>query len=155
MSKDPDILVWDIRNLACVLASLPRQVSTNQKIYFDINAHGEYLFSGNDDGMVSMWDLKSGLLKDESVVPATMRFRAHDDCTNGISVHPTLPVLATTSGQRKFADISDDLNEDEIFSSAKLSWENSLKVWALESECLPNLSSQSTILDMESYESSA
>ncbi len=44
------------------------------------------------------------------------------------SFHPTLPVLSSTSGQRKFVEISDDDNED-LFYLNKDNHENSLKLW--------------------------
>ena len=34
-----------------------REVNTNQRIYFDIESNGRYVFSGNTDGSVAVWDL--------------------------------------------------------------------------------------------------
>jgi WD40 repeat protein len=55
--KDNEILIWDMRNPGMLYAVLNREVNTNQRIYFDIESSGRYVFSGNTDGSVSVWDL--------------------------------------------------------------------------------------------------
>ena len=55
--KDDEILIWDMRNPGMLYAVLNREVNTNQRIYFDIESSGRYVFSGNTDGSVSVWDL--------------------------------------------------------------------------------------------------
>jgi len=49
------------------------------------------------------------------------------DVVNGCQYHPYLKLLATTSGQRKFAVV----DEEETEKSPQ-EFENSLKIWALE-----------------------
>jgi hypothetical protein len=63
--------------------------------------------------------------------------KLHDRLFN-CSFHPTLPVLATSSGQRKFieeySESSDDDNETQHKhkkASIKINRENSLKFWHL------------------------
>jgi WD40 repeat protein len=63
----------------------------------------------------------------EKEVLPSIEFQAHQDCVNGVSFHPTLPILATTSGQRIYPIIADD--EDELFTMSNTPYENSLKLW--------------------------
>lgn len=63
--------------------------------------------------------------------PVLASFKAHNDCVNGISFHPSLKLMATSSGQRKLTNFdvntsseSEDESEKKIFIS-----ENSLKIW--------------------------
>ncbi|CAG2103388.1 unnamed protein product, partial [Medioppia subpectinata] len=124
--KDSEILCWDLRNIGNVLSVINREVNTNQRIYFDLTLDSKYLVTGSDTGFVAIYDISSES-SDENVMKPINTFVAHNDCVNGISLHPTLPVLSTTSGQRRFPDISD--SEDEDLSLLKTTQENSLKLW--------------------------
>ncbi|XP_036002525.1 telomerase Cajal body protein 1 isoform X2 [Fundulus heteroclitus] len=101
--KDPEILCWDLRDPGKVVFSLKRNVATNQRIYFDLDPSGRYLLSGDTEGVVSVWDAHTAPPDgNEELLQPQLRFQAHWDCTNGISVHPFMPILATSSGQRQF-----------------------------------------------------
>ncbi|XP_072322050.1 telomerase Cajal body protein 1 [Eucyclogobius newberryi] len=106
--KDPEILCWDLREPGKVLFSVQRNVNTNQRIYYDLDPTGRHLLSGDTEGLVSVWDthcIPYG--STEELQPPHRTFQAHWDCTNGVSVHPMLPLLATSSGQRQFSWPSD------------------------------------------------
>uniref|UniRef100_A0A8C5P9H5 Telomerase Cajal body protein 1 n=1 Tax=Leptobrachium leishanense TaxID=445787 RepID=A0A8C5P9H5_9ANUR len=107
--KDPEILCWDVRYPGKVLASLRRNVTTNQRMYFDMEMSGRYLISGDTQGLVSVWDTLS--MSDDSSVLPLLQFQAQSDCVNGISLHPSYPLLATASGQRKFLEPYDSGEE--------------------------------------------
>ena len=79
--------------------SLPRQVKTNQRIYFDISSDGTVLLSGNHDGDLSLYNITSdgGMFESRNVA-------IHGDTVNGVAIHPIWNLLATTSGQRRFGD---------------------------------------------------
>ncbi|XP_043198236.1 telomerase Cajal body protein 1-like isoform X1 [Amphibalanus amphitrite] len=114
--KDPEVLCWDLRNLGRILFSMQRNVTTNQRVYFDTDWSGRYLFSGDCDGCVQVWDTMEDPASDLSetlLLPSVRKFGAHRDCCNGISVHPWLPVLATSSGQRHLSDLLDSSDEEE------------------------------------------
>ncbi|KAE8741756.1 hypothetical protein FOCC_FOCC012704 [Frankliniella occidentalis] len=133
--KDSEILCWDLREPGKVLFSVPRPVLTHQRIYFDITADGEYLLSGTPDGTVYVWET-SGAISEEGTLKDPIKvFKAHNDCTNGISVHQQYPLLVTCSGQRHYMENSD--SEDEVEREAKnkssQSIENSVKLWWLGS----------------------
>nr|CAG4649362.1 EOG090X06W9 [Scapholeberis mucronata] len=134
--KDPEILCWDLRNPGQVLYTINRTVETNQRIYFDLDPSGRYLISGDTNGNVTMWDTQTGVETDgESPRLLEMcRWKLNDDCTNGVSFHPWLPVVATSSGQRHLTCRSvfnddDDSSESETESFKSPSRENSIKLW--------------------------
>ncbi|XP_061192966.1 telomerase Cajal body protein 1-like [Saccostrea echinata] len=126
--KDPEILCWDLRNPGQILFVAVRKVETNQRIYFDQDSTGRYLISGNHDGMVTLWDTLQSPVQarpdTDFVLHSCQQFKAHDDTVNGICFHPTLPVFATSSGQRH----SPVLDDEDSFSNEILQ-ENTLKLW--------------------------
>lgn len=132
--KDCEILCWDIRNPGKVLYSLRRVVTTNQRMYFDIDSTGQYLISGNENGVVTVWDLNKSPedISDENepILQPILFFQAHHDCVNGISIHPSLPFLLSTSGQRHFPEPQDsEDSDDETKRESKA--ENSIRLWWL------------------------
>ncbi|XP_038050304.1 telomerase Cajal body protein 1-like [Patiria miniata] len=136
--KDPEIVCWDMRNPGRVLFSLIRDVSTNQRMYFDLDSTGQYLVSGNQDGTVSVWDTTQPPViqgsNGESIIDPILRFKAHSDAVNGVSLNPTMPIMATASGQRKFPvpmATGDSDEEEEAAMVEELGEENSLRLWYL------------------------
>nr|XP_040037239.1 telomerase Cajal body protein 1 [Gasterosteus aculeatus aculeatus]XP_040037240.1 telomerase Cajal body protein 1 [Gasterosteus aculeatus aculeatus]XP_040037241.1 telomerase Cajal body protein 1 [Gasterosteus aculeatus aculeatus]XP_040037242.1 telomerase Cajal body protein 1 [Gasterosteus aculeatus aculeatus]XP_040037244.1 telomerase Cajal body protein 1 [Gasterosteus aculeatus aculeatus] len=136
--KDPEILCWDLREPDQVVFSLKRNVSTNQRIYFDLDPSGRYLLSGDTDGMVSVWDTQTAPPDgNEVLLQPQLSFQAHWDCTNGISVHPFMPLLATSSGQRQFPSPGesegDSASEGEtaeaVMSPQEARQDNALSLW--------------------------
>lgn len=105
--KDDEILCFDLRNLGQVLFVLRRPMTTNQRIQFDLSADGRYLFSGDTTGNVHVWDLlkfEENSFDDDGSLTTIRSFKAHDQAVSGASLHPFLPLLATTSGQRHFME---------------------------------------------------
>nr|CAG4647080.1 EOG090X06W9 [Megafenestra aurita] len=139
--KDPEILCWDLRNPGHVLYTMRRTVETNQRIYFDLDPSGRYLISGDTSGDVTIWDTQVGLEASDnssesplSRLASRYRYRVNDDCTNGVSFHPWLPLVATSSGQRhltcRIVDDSDEESTDSETESLKVpKRENSVKLW--------------------------
>ncbi|KAM4678327.1 telomerase Cajal body protein 1 [Discoglossus pictus] len=127
--KDPEILCWDIRRPGMVLCSMTRNITTNQRIYFDLDISGRYLVSGGTQGVVTVWDTLSPP-GDTPLLPL-LQFQAQNDCVNGISLHASFPLLATTSGQRKFPDLMDsgDESTEPERTSMSNSGENCLQLW--------------------------
>lgn len=142
--KDNELLCWDVRNVGNILWSFKREVTTHQRIYFDLEPQlNRYIVSGTTSGTVLKWDLEDLGFSDDNKKPITVKssssFVAHKDCCNGISINPHYPVLATSSGQRHFpepqslsdADSSAEEDDRPLFICRNNNQENSVKLWWL------------------------
>nr|CAG4645552.1 EOG090X06W9 [Lynceus sp. MCZ IZ 141354] len=140
--KDPEILCWDLRSPGKILYNFQREVATNQRIYFDLDPSGSFLVSGSTSGNVRIWDSLNGdeiSEPEECVQVQGASWNLHSDCVNGISLHSWLPILASTSGQRHFAEPVHDSDPDSEDPDAPLltkkymkrSQENAVKLWWL------------------------
>ncbi|XP_042526714.1 telomerase Cajal body protein 1 [Dipodomys spectabilis] len=109
--KDAELLCWDLRQPGHPLWSLNREVTTNQRIYFDLDPSGQFLVSGGTNGVVSVWDISGSC--DNGKPEPVLSFVPQQDCTNGVSLHPSLPLLATASGQRVFPEPTASEDEGE------------------------------------------
>lgn len=94
--RDGQLVCWDLRQSAVPVFKLHRTIATNQRIHFDICRQGRWLASGDTDGLLRVWDLDSENLTE-------FQFDSHFDCCNGVSLHPSKPILATSSGQHHFS----------------------------------------------------
>uniref|UniRef100_A0A023GJU8 WD repeat-containing protein 79 n=1 Tax=Amblyomma triste TaxID=251400 RepID=A0A023GJU8_AMBTT len=133
--KDSEILCWDLRNLGKVLYCMKRTVTTHQRMYFDLSRCGNYLVSGNTNGIVTAWDLRVEPLELDDCEPLKkpgLFFKAHDDCVSGVSLHPSLPVYATTSGQRKFPELADDSSDSFFTFGDAVKTDSSLRLWWID-----------------------
>lgn len=119
--KDSNLLMWDMRNLSLPLYKFTRRVDTNQRIFFDISVGCQWLVSGDTRGIVHAWNLKD---LDEEGFPREMQFPFHTDCCSGVSLHPYLPILATGSGQFKFNNEGEIIEEqvDEKIDNSVVMW---------------------------------
>ncbi|KAL9924404.1 telomerase Cajal body protein 1 homolog [Glossina fuscipes fuscipes] len=99
--KDNNILQWDMRNYTQPVSIFERNVNTNQRIYFDLKR--EWLVSGDTTGSLKIWNLEDSA--------KTAQLPIHADCCNGANFHPSLPILATSSGQYHFVDVTQDDKE--------------------------------------------
>ncbi|KAH7984841.1 hypothetical protein HPB49_025686 [Dermacentor silvarum] len=96
LQQDTEILCWDLRNLGKVLYCMKRTVTTHQRMYFELSRCGNYLISGNSNGIVTAWDLKVEPLELEDCEPLKkpgLFFKAHDDCVNGIRYSTNLSII--------------------------------------------------------------
>lgn len=81
--KDSEILCWDLRNYGSILHIIKRNCTTNQRIYFDINFEKDLLATGDSDGIVRLFDLKTASDEDNHL-QCSGQFRSHDNCVNGV-----------------------------------------------------------------------
>ncbi|TPX69305.1 hypothetical protein SpCBS45565_g02562 [Spizellomyces sp. 'palustris'] len=91
--KSDEIQCWDIRNTGEIIARYQRKGDTNQRINFDLDPSGRYLSTGDQDGHILIYDLKAHELVKE--------FEGHRDTVSAAGFHPSLPLLASCSGQRR------------------------------------------------------
>eukprot|EP00727_Mastigamoeba_balamuthi_P002675 m51a1_g12404 putative telomerase cajal body protein 1 (388) ;mRNA; f:693236-694723 len=94
--RDGAIRKWDVRNTSRHVCEYRRQVATNQRVSFCVSPCAGFLLSGSADGCLLVWDLR-----DESASPQPVAsVPGHGDAVNGVSCHPTLPLVASSTGQR-------------------------------------------------------
>ncbi|XP_031848115.1 telomerase Cajal body protein 1 homolog [Nomia melanderi] len=97
--RSGEFLCWDLRNPGTVLYSLQgRQSDTNQRIYFNITSDGKQIVSGGIDGSIIIWELLDSTSYTD--LNLTHKIKLSTDCINGVSLHNSLPILATSTGQR-------------------------------------------------------
>ena len=110
--KDGAIKVWDLRMTerwdgsyreAAVLDTplMGRDVPTNQRISFDLDMSGQYLYSGCNSGVVRVFEVPSG--RPVTTLPIARGSSAGDSTSvSSVACHPSLPLFAATTGERKF-----------------------------------------------------
>ncbi|XP_014204964.1 telomerase Cajal body protein 1 isoform X2 [Copidosoma floridanum] len=112
--RNGELLCWDLRNPGAVLHCLgDRQSDTNQRIWFDLAFNGEEIVSGGTDGLVRLWKITSDQPIDEDICP-TYKIKISKDCVNGVSLHKNLPLLATSTGERKFDDEGSIIRDNSL-----------------------------------------
>ncbi|XP_055903373.1 telomerase Cajal body protein 1 homolog [Eupeodes corollae] len=118
--KDNALCLWDMRDFSKPLTVLNRSVLSNQRIYFDLSPQNEWLLSGDSEGLIRMWNLKD--------LEEKRSFRVHGDSCNGVSFHPTRPIIASSAGQYHFVDQTEEKCEE----GKVVDYENSLVFWWIE-----------------------
>ncbi|KAH8853737.1 Telomerase Cajal body protein 1 [Schistosoma japonicum] len=100
---DSRIFVWDARYLINPITIIHRRIENHQKFQFDVEPTGRYLFTGSQTGVVCAYDLPQCIteVSENGQTCPSSHWRAHYDSTNGVSIHPSLPIIATSSGQRR------------------------------------------------------
>ncbi|RKP38364.1 WD40-repeat-containing domain protein, partial [Dimargaris cristalligena] len=96
------VFCWDIRQTGKFLFCIDRTLGTSQRISFDVDPTGQFLASGTREGTVQIYDI-SGPLQAQPVTKDPLlvqSFPGHHDAIGATQFHPTLPLMATCSGQR-------------------------------------------------------
>jgi len=117
--KDPYIICWDLRNLNQALCKWEREVSTNQRIYFDMDPTGKYLITGNTNNKITIFNT-TDVSKPKLVI------YTNKDSINGVAFHPYNTLIASTSGQRKFIlseEYREETDNDQLYTV------NSIDIW--------------------------
>ncbi|CAG8528873.1 7927_t:CDS:10 [Funneliformis mosseae] len=122
--KDDFIRCWDIRNTGEILYKLQRNGNTNQRLSFDIDIAGSHLITGSLDGKIIVYDLVN--LNAKGCPQKVLDMPAHGDAISAISIHPSLQLIASCSGQRKFKSIDAVISKEQ---NRNITSDNSLKVW--------------------------
>ncbi|KAI1730313.1 RINT-1 / TIP-1 family domain-containing protein [Ditylenchus destructor] len=138
--KSNIIECYDLRFPGHVLSRFYRPVDTNQRIYFQRDHYDRYLFSGSTGGEILVYDIKSGQsitsIKDQDAIQPKWKISASLASVAGLSLHPELPIVAVTTGQRVFPNPLDTSDESEsethpYTSLATNKLDNSLQLWQL------------------------
>jgi len=113
---------WDLRNPSVPLddemfRGANKSGGTNQRMWFDIDLGGQWLASGNEAGMVSLFDVSGQNSPEINVDEPILTFQAHKDAIGSISFHPIFPLALTVSGSRQF-DLPRDAQPVQLDSSS-------------------------------------
>jgi hypothetical protein len=107
---------------------LDRAAASNQRIGFDIEPCGRHLISGGVNGQAQVFDLADGLPC--ASIPVS------SDTVNGVSIHPFAPLVAFSTGHRRFEspDSTDSDEEGATHVSEILPSDmNKIAIWNLRS----------------------
>ncbi|KAE8720309.1 Transducin/WD40 repeat-like superfamily protein isoform 2 [Hibiscus syriacus] len=78
----------------------------------------QHLSTGGQDGLVHIYDLQTGQW--------VSGFQAAADTVNGFSFHPFLPMAVSSSGHRRFQNLEDDTEDEDLHLRGD---ENCASVW--------------------------
>ena len=94
--KDNKINVYDIRGTGKgkLLYSLDRPVQNNQRVYFDVDSTGKYLYSGSTNHCIYIYSLETGNLVSE--ISQNAFGEKIDSVINGFSLNKSSPLLDFT-----------------------------------------------------------
>jgi len=121
--KDMEIVGWDLRQPGRVLHTLQREAATNQRVQFTLSPCQQLLASAGTDGSVRVWRLADAP-DARGVVAPCRAWMLHGDAVTGVGWRGggAAPLLATCSGQRRFADSEGAVEEGEAC----------VRLWGLE-----------------------
>jgi len=130
--KSSCIECFDLRFPGHVFATYSRPNNTQQKIYFQVDAFDRYLFSGSTSGEMTIHDLRKSRTNSTPQQP-DWNLPTSRAALAGLSLHPNLPLVAITTGQRVFPRPMDDSSseEDDSYVSVKEALDNSLQLFNL------------------------
>ena len=118
--KEETLISWDLRSGSPAYGYGPRPSRTNQRLYFAIDASRSVLLSGDQDGNLLQFPLRSvgeeGRLAEDAAHPQApiATAKAANDTVSSVSVtahHPDL--IAITAGQRHFGPLPADSDDDD------------------------------------------
>uniref|UniRef100_A0A0N5CGT6 WD repeat-containing protein 79 n=1 Tax=Strongyloides papillosus TaxID=174720 RepID=A0A0N5CGT6_STREA len=123
--KDEGISCYDTRMLGFKMYDIPRPGTHSQRIEFEIDPSGSFLFSGTTSGTLRVTDLRAG-----SSFLSTKEFNILPTSIPSISLHPLKNLFAIGHGQRVFPYPifnEDDDNVDESTENIPIS--NGLSIY--------------------------
>jgi WD40 repeat protein len=130
------IYAWDIRGnadapIAIYDYSSPGRRLTNQRMRFDVSWQGNYLATGDQRGLMHIFDLNDtpsnsdGLSESDVIVRPRRSLPAHKDAVGSVSFNNTYPVIMSACGSRHFPE-DDDSSDDDDDEEEEGSWQNNL-----------------------------
>jgi len=115
--KDKELICWDLRVPGRPLFTVQREANTNQKVTLDVSACGKWLATGGTDGKVQIWNVQ-----DPGNLTTHLQLPLHNDCVNGVSLHPYRPILATATGQHHTLDPLHHTRNSTTYENALCMW---------------------------------
>ena len=132
-----DIVCWDVRSSQQEVGRVERSLHSNQRLQFDVDPWGKYLVTGSQLGEILVYDttsfsLVTSISKDSESSNADSKEWKRMDCVSNTVFHPFSSVIISTSGQRHFADVSDEghdtMNTDAVSSTSSTS---GIQLWSV------------------------
>mmetsp|Transcript_25567 Transcript_25567/g.46236 ORF Transcript_25567/g.46236 Transcript_25567/m.46236 type:complete len:358 (+) Transcript_25567:252-1325(+) len=136
--RSDTVLSWDVRALSgsgsiCGLQSYARDGDTNQRLEFDFDGSGERMFvgSGSKEGVVKVYDARSGKLEDDLDVVEKGNVPRCKDAVNGVSYFPLHSsndsgggryngIVAVAVGSRRFEEQESEDDDDGSVAAGKV-----------------------------------
>ena len=114
--KDNTINVYDIRGTGegKLLYSLDRPVQNNQRVYFDVDSTGKYLYSGSTNNCIYIYSLETGKLVSE--IKQNIHGEKVDSVINCFSLNKSRPLLdfPKTLGSALITTGARDMGEEDM-----------------------------------------
>ena len=114
--KDDNINVYDIRGTGKgkLLYSLERPVQNNQRVYFDVDPTGKYLYSGSTNNCIYIYSLETGKLVSE--IKQNIHGEKVDSVINCFSLNKSRPLLdfPKTLGSALITTGARDMGEEDM-----------------------------------------
>lgn len=111
--KEDALTRWDLRSGSPALHYGPRKSVTSQRLYFTIDSQRETLLSGDHDGNLLEFDLSGSDVDDAVVREPIAATSIANEAVSSVAVSPHHPnLIAATTGQRHFAEMSGSDDED-------------------------------------------
>uniref|UniRef100_A0A0N4ZEV6 WD repeat-containing protein 79 n=1 Tax=Parastrongyloides trichosuri TaxID=131310 RepID=A0A0N4ZEV6_PARTI len=108
--KNEGIICYDTRMMGIKLYDIARHSTSNQRIEFEIDSSGSYLFSGSTFGTLNVTDLRQG-----SSFQTTKEFNLLNTSIPSLSLHPKDSYITIGHGQRVFPyPILDEEDDNEM-----------------------------------------
>lgn len=104
------LTVWDLRNTERRLFDLKRNATSSQRIGLDVA--GDFLFTGGRDGIVQVFNLTTG-------ETTTSSDCGYGECISDVSINPSISMMATIHGERKYSPKSREPTAAQTQPSAK------------------------------------
>ncbi|WVF69918.1 hypothetical protein IAT40_004702 [Kwoniella sp. CBS 6097] len=90
------IQVFDTRDLSAPVSEYERPGTSNQRISFDVDPWGRWLSSGDECGVLRVWDISGAAATTEPFFEKEL----YNDAIGSVQFHPFQPHLLTCSGSR-------------------------------------------------------
>jgi WD40 repeat protein len=104
--NNSELKCWDLRGTRSEVGSVQRQLSTNQKLSFDLDPWGYHLITGSEAGELLVFNTRTFEL-----VAAVLD--SDGECINSVACHPLLTHTLYCTGQRHFSVTADASGDDE------------------------------------------
>ena len=116
--KSSAIVGWDIRQTSAPLFTCKRELTTNQRLQFDIDPSSAACATADERGRVLVYDIREEAAAPDDSPPLETSLSLYPtagatvaETVSSVQFHPFLPVFATGSGSRQVPDPTVDSDD--------------------------------------------